>query len=107
MKKVKTIVLIITTVCFMMIGIVGTSPQISEVYAMNVNLAFGSCGGNLIWNLNPEGVLTISGTGAMKNYTCKSEMPWYRYISDIKEVVLEEGATTISDYAFYGMPNLT
>lgn len=67
----------------------------------------GTCGTNLKWQLNKEGVLTISGTGAMKNYTYKSEMPWYKYINDIKSVVIEDGVTSIGDYAFYGMSKLT
>ena len=64
----------------------------------------GSCGTNVTWTLNKDGVLTISGNGAMKNYTYKSEMPWYRYNSQIKTVKIESGVTSIGDYAFYGMP---
>ena len=64
----------------------------------------GSCGANVTWTLNKDGVLTISGSGAMKNYTYKSEMPWYRYNSQIKTVKIENGVTSIGDYAFYGMP---
>lgn len=67
----------------------------------------GTCGTNLKWQLNKEGVLTISGTGTMKNYTYKSEMPWYKYINDIQSVVIEDGVTSIGDYAFYGMSKLT
>ena len=64
----------------------------------------GSCGTNVTWTLNKDGVLTISGNGEMKNYTYKSEMPWYRYNSQIKTVKIESGVTSIGDYAFYGMP---
>ena len=64
----------------------------------------GSCGTNVTWTLNKDSVLTISGNGAMKNYTYKSEMPWYRYNSQIKTVKIESGVTSIGDYAFYGMP---
>ena len=67
----------------------------------------GACGTNIKWQLNSKGVLTISGTGAMKNYTYKSEMPWYKYINDIQSVVIEDGVTSIGDYAFYGMLKLT
>ena len=63
----------------------------------------GACGTNIKWQLNSKGVLTISGTGAMKNYTYKSEMPWHKYINDIQSVVIEDGVTSIGDYAFYGI----
>ena len=67
----------------------------------------GTCGKNLSWEINKQGVLTIYGDGAMQNYTYKSEMPWYRYLSKIKSVVIEKGVTTIGDYAFYGMTDTT
>ena len=62
--------------------------------------------GYTTWTLTDDGVLTFSGEGNMRNYTYKSEMPWYKYIEQITSVVLEEGVTSISNYAFYGMPNL-
>lgn len=51
--------------------------------------------GYTTWSLTETGVLRFSGEGAMKNYTYKSEMPWYSYINDITKVVIEEGVTTI------------
>ena len=66
----------------------------------------GNCGTNVTWSLSQEGVLTISGNGAMKNYTYKSEMPWYKYNSQIQAVNIESGVTSIGNYAFYGMPVL-
>ena len=64
----------------------------------------GICGTNLKWTLNQEGVLKISGKGEMKNYTYRSEMPWYSYKNQIEKVKIESGVTSIGDYAFYGMP---
>ena len=64
----------------------------------------GTCGDNLTWNLTGNGVLTISGTGAMSNYTSSSpsRAPWYSNRSSIKSVVIEEGVTSIGEYAFNG-----
>ncbi len=62
--------------------------------------------GDLAWTLTGEGILTFSGEGEMKDYEHKSEMPWYAHREQIKTVVLEEGVTSVGDYAFYGMPNL-
>ncbi|MEQ3216427.1 leucine-rich repeat protein [Hominifimenecus microfluidus] len=67
----------------------------------------GSCGNNVTWSLGRNGTLSISGSGAMKNYTYKSEMPWYSYINQIQRVEITDGVTSIGDYAFYGMPKLT
>ena len=59
--------------------------------------------GYTTWVLTDDGTLTFSGEGAMKNYTYKSEMPWYQYADQITDVVIEEGVTSIGSYAFYGM----
>ena len=61
----------------------------------------GSCGPNVTYSLDTETrVLTISGTGAMKDYS-KSGAPWYsRNNSYIERVVIEDGVTTIGDYSF-------
>lgn len=63
--------------------------------------------GDTIWSLTDDGVLTFSGQGMMRNYTYKSEMPWYSYMDQITEVVIEDGITRIGSYAFYGMDKLT
>ena len=90
--------------------------QAGDKYTLNGNITFyavwektigGSCGKEVTWTFGEDGTLIISGTGDMKNYTYKSEMPWYKYISEIKSVVIEEGVTSIGDYAFYGMTGLT
>ena len=62
--------------------------------------------GSTTWVLTDDGVLTFSGNGKMKNYTYKSEMPWYKYFNMITRIVIEEGVTSIGDYAFYGVPKV-
>lgn len=74
------------------------------VVAMNclyASVHTGSCGPNVTYSLDTETrVLTISGTGAMKDYS-KSGAPWYsRNNSYIERVVIEDGVTTIGDYSF-------
>lgn len=66
----------------------------------------GTCGENLTWTLDGEGTLTISGTGAMEEYEWRSDVPWYQSRDSIKTVVIENGAASISDYAFYICTNL-
>ncbi len=60
----------------------------------------GTCGDNLNWALTDDGTLTVSGTGDMKNYS-SSNAPWYSYRTRIKAVVVEDGVTSIGNYAFY------
>ncbi len=66
----------------------------------------GTCGDNLTWNLDDDGVLTISGSGAMDDYTANSGTPWYDDYDSIISVVVEDGVTSVGSYAFYQCPNL-
>lgn len=64
----------------------------------------GNCGvntTNVKWKLTSDGTLTISGTGAMADYTTSSTAPWYNYTSSITSIVVQEGVTYIGNYAFY------
>ena len=65
------------------------------------------CGDNLMWSLSEDGVLTISGTGAMDDYTNETETPWYKYNNKIKTVILKTGVTSIGSKAFSNCSNLT
>lgn len=78
--------------------------------------ASGECGANgdnLTWTLTDDGVLTVSGTGAMKDYDKtevsflgKERAPWYEYRSEIHVIVLEDGVTRVGAYAFYVFPGM-
>ena len=57
---------------------------------------------NLTWTLDADGTLTISGTGAMKD----NRIPIYQN-SNVKKVVIEDGVTSIGNYAFRGCSSLT
>ena len=63
-------------------------------------IAAGSCGGNLRWSLMEDGVLKITGSGAMPDYSSDSDAPWYRYGSRIKEVRVGANVTKIGENAF-------
>ena len=66
----------------------------------------GSCGDNATWSLK-NGTLTISGTGAMKNYTDSKQQPWRGSVSAIKKVVIKNGITDIGSFAFHTCTSLT
>ncbi len=62
----------------------------------------GSCGNNVKWKyVTATKTLTIYGTGAMTNYSSSSSAPWYSLRNIIQKVVVEDGVTTIGNYAFY------
>ncbi|MBP3399415.1 MAG: leucine-rich repeat protein [Erysipelotrichaceae bacterium] len=56
------------------------------------------------WTL-ADGTLTISGTGAMKNFK-SSDVPWKSHRDDIKKVIIEDGVTSIGDCSFIDCNNL-
>ena len=62
----------------------------------------GDCGDNLTWSLDSDGTLTISGTGAMKDYDFYDgeRSPWDSKNTQIQKVVIEDGVTTIGKDAF-------
>jgi len=89
----------------------------TETYAETYS---GECGGegdgtNLTWTLTDDGMLTIKGTGKMKNYglsydsstgVSKPNAPWGTYAVSIKKVNVEYGVTSIGNAAFAYCDNL-
>lgn len=76
-------------------------------------LGYGSCGENLVWRLEESGILTISGTGEMYDYGFVGPMDdsgypewidpeWVEQCFEmlITMVVIEDGVTSVGDYAF-------
>ena len=73
-------------------------------------VASGTCGAegdgsNLTWTLDSEGVLTISGNGAMHDYDYSS--PWHENGNQIQSVFMANGVTSIGNFAFYECTSLT
>ena len=66
----------------------------------------GSCGTNVTWELT-NGVLTISGDGAMEDYSNTSPAPWDAIRDTITAIDVQDGVTVISDDAFAGCTNAT
>ena len=62
---------------------------------------------NLTWTLDADGTLTISGTGAMKDYNAADNLSPAHMNSDVKKVVIEDGVTSIGELAFYKCSSLT
>ena len=63
----------------------------------------GKCGDKLTWTINNEGVLTISGSGEMRDYW---DSP-FKNNTNIIKVEISQGVTSIGAYAFEGCEALT
>lgn len=96
-------------------NILGMTGSAMETYTTENSLSFvaidtlsNSCGENVTWSFDlASGTLTISGTGAMTDYTASTSRPSYEvYRSFINRVVVENGVTTVGDYAFSLYRNL-
>lgn len=78
--------------------LIATQPEevcMADIYSTIIDR--GTCGENLEWVLNNNWVLTIFGSGAM-NFPKSCELVWYEHM--IREVVMENGITSIASSAF-------
>lgn len=60
--------------------------------------------GDCTWSLDDNGTLTISGSGAMKDYYSTESLPWG---NTIEKVIIKNGVTAIGNYTFDGCYKLT
>lgn len=67
----------------------------------------GTCGDNVKWKLDDDGTLTISGKGAMKNYSFDDAEPWYIWRKAVRKIVIADGVTYIGSAAFSYCTNAT
>ena len=63
------------------------------------------CGENLTWELDEIGILTISGTGDMYDYS-EEPAPWSEYSDIITSITIDYGVTSIGTSAFTGCSNV-
>ncbi len=73
---------------------------------VNAETLTGKCGVNVTYSFDTStGVLTISGTGKMTDYS-GTDSPFYQN-TNIKSVIIESGVTSIGSYVFYKCTRLT
>ena len=109
------LVLLFSTAPLSGLGLERLLPKLSALFttiAQAADPTSGSCGDNLRWNYDVSTkTLTISGTGNMREYgrdyisygttsTSVTAAPWKPYYQDIKTLVIQDGVTSISKYAF-------
>ena len=93
------------------ISYTGIMPNIFPNFEMGIKVSAGDirgkCGENIRWKLDSNGTLTISGTGDMITPNWLSDAPSFLGVSSkIKNVIIENGVSSISDVAFYGCSEL-
>jgi len=70
-------------------------------------IAGGITTNGLVWAFACDSTLTISGSGAMNNYTGGGSTPWSAHRSTIKKIAIYSGVTSIGNYNFDGCSNST
>ena len=66
----------------------------------------GADGDNVTWTLDSDGLLTISGTGAMGSYEDVKTLPWEEE-TPVRSAVVSDGVTSIGGDAFENCRSLT
>ena len=70
----------------------------------------GFCGtedSDVNWSLDEEGTLHITGEGTMASWESEADVPWAQYRSQIKEIQIEDGVTSVGAYAFCNCSGLS
>ena len=87
--------------------IIGEMQAVAESEAQaEAPVISGTCGDNLTWSFDKStGTLEISGTGYM--CTWSNNVPWGDYGYAITTVIINNGVTSIGNYAFFYCDSLT
>jgi hypothetical protein len=101
--------------CGLLFALVAAGILCGSAYGAGNVVASGVGEDGLSWVLDGDGVLTVSGSGPMTNYyvadsiwsNWETVLPgWEPYSDQIKEVVVEQGVTSIGNIAFADLYNL-
>ena len=87
---------------FSMLEIFGYNHSVNE----DTSLHTFSIGEKAGYTLYEKGSLIIDGNEAIPVYQNEAELPWYEYYETIKEIVIEEGITSINGFTFETYENL-
>lgn len=84
--------------------------KISDIQDYGTLIKKGNCGDkgdNIIWGLYSGGLLKVTGTGKMADYSVVSQNPFYSLVNTshyvISRIEISEGITHIGKYAFAGL----
>lgn len=102
-NKMIVLMLSVAFVCFNQATIAKAEEYVASEYVQNDNEDGipdeNKCGDDIIWSYDSNTLtLTLSGTGDMYD---ECEKPWKKY--DVVYIEIEDGITSIGEYAFSGM----
>ena len=81
----------------------GLTDNSTEGTATTLTLTLQQCGENVAWNYDASSkTLTISGSGAMADYSSADDQPWNSFRDEIESLVINKDVTSIGSYAFTG-----
>ena len=88
-------------------GSLGTYKSNWNAYSADIDsfLETGDCGDNVKW-VSAGFKMVVYGSGAMADYSSSGQGPWPIYDTPMR-VIIEEGVTTIGNYAFAGHGKIT
>ena len=88
------------------LDVVSETVSVSDEAASENVIGSGTCGENLKWELTADGLMTISVSGEMDDWSYDNKNPWYDIREEIFKVIIEEGITTVGERAFEECCNL-
>ncbi len=94
MNRMKKGIAALLLVCLMLAAV---TPYASA----ETIVASGRCTEDILWTLNSDGLLNITGSGEMPNYSEDFPAPWYKIRSTIQYVEIALGIVSIGDYSFF------
>ncbi len=112
MKKINLrVISCLMAVMFVVVSVMIAPLEASAETASPSIIADGKCGDNLTWTLDDNGTFAVSGTGDMWDYDLvvsplsrSSDVytrPWQNYCDKIIAVEINNGVTSIGNFAFF------
>ena len=98
MSRTNTLILVILLIISSLVLLCSVIDDTSGTDEEETN---GECGENLKWTYS-DGKLSISGNGAMADYSDGNNAPWSKYIGEMTYITIGSGVTKIGSYAFNG-----
>ena len=106
MKKITSIILSVLLIisCSACDSSKETEDMTTEETAGNQSFSYNTVK-SVEWNIE-NGILILSGTGEMTDYSSDDRSPWYEQKDEITKAVINNGITSVGNYTFSDCHNL-
>lgn len=108
--QIKKTISILLTACLLLsvLAIIPVSAETNETASTDTAIEASGVTGDCTWTIDKDGVLTISGEGAMADYDWEKKdfAPWYDVKDTITALVIEDGVTNVGNSAFFECDNI-